>query len=118
VIRERRAGGKRVLNRRKLFDLRWGARPIPVVEVIAEEVLVVLVVPGVAFLRGGLLFLFFLCGFDWLELFGGTSSSIGFSTISWLRSSDNSSVDIGSSLIACCSDGVRISFWTSLVWSF
>ena len=48
----------------------------------------------------------------------GTSSSIGFSTISWFRRSDSSSVDIGSSLIACCSDGVRISFWTSFVCSF
>ena len=48
----------------------------------------------------------------------GTSSSSGFSTISWFRRSESSSVDIGSSLIACCSDGVRISFWTSLVCSF
>src|SRR5215203_4111293 len=48
----------------------------------------------------------------------GTSSSIGFSTISWLSNSESSSVDIGSSLIACCNDGVRISFWTSLVCSF
>src|SRR5206468_12937963 len=31
---------------------------------------------------------------------------------------ESSSVDIGSSLIACCSDGVRISFWTSFVCSF
>ncbi len=48
----------------------------------------------------------------------GTSSSIGFSTISWLSRSESSSVDIGRSLIACWSDGVRISFWTSLVCSF
>ena len=48
----------------------------------------------------------------------GTSSSMGFSTISWLSSSASSSVDIGSSLIACCRDGVRMSFWTSRACSF
>jgi hypothetical protein len=75
-------------------------RPVAVIEIIAEEIFVVAVVPGLTLLRFGLVGFFNL----------GTSSSIGFSTTSWFSKSASSSVDIGSSLIACCSDGVRMSF--------
>ena len=42
------------------------------------------------------------------------SSRSGFSSSSWLRTSWSSSFDSCSSLIACCSEGVMISFWLSL----
>ena len=70
VIGERRRRGERVLDRRELLDLGRRARPVPVVEVVAEEILVVLVVPGVALFLRGLFFLLFLRRFDRLELFG------------------------------------------------
>ena len=109
------AGGReRVLDRRQLFDFLRRARAVAVIEVVAEEVLVVGVVPGVG------LFGWSACrprpsrpaaaaSAGWSSSVG-TSSSIGFSTISWFSRSASSSVDIGSSLIACCSDGVRMSF--------
>ena len=70
MIGERCRRGQRVLDRRKLFDLGRRARPVPVVKVVAEEILVILIVPGVALFRRRLFFLFFLRGFDRLELFG------------------------------------------------
>jgi hypothetical protein len=45
--------------------------PIAIVEIVAEEVFVVLVVPGVALLFLGLVFLLFLLGLDGLQLFRG-----------------------------------------------
>ena len=121
VIGQRAGRRERVLDRRQLLDLLGRLRPVAVVEVVAEEVLVVLVVPGVGLVRL-LLGLRLFLGLERPRPAAGPRSepppSIGFSTISWLRRSDSSSVDIGSSLIACCSDGVRISFWTSFVCSF
>ena len=71
--------------------------------------LVVGVVPGIGLLRRRLL------GFGLLRLLllAGWSSSVGTSSSRVLdhlliERSDSSSVDIGSSLIACCSDGVRM----------
>ena len=110
---ERAAGRQRVLDRRQLLDLRRRPRPVAVVEVVAEEVLVVLVVPGVGLLRPlacRLPAFPACCCSAGCSSSVGTSSSSGFSTISWFSRSDSSSVDIGSSLIACCSDGVRMSF--------
>ena len=52
VIGERRRGRERVLDRRKLFDFLRRVRPVAVVEVVAEEILVVAVVPGVALFLG------------------------------------------------------------------
>jgi hypothetical protein len=101
MVRERLARRERVLDRRELLDFGWCARPIAVIEIVAEEVLVILVVPGVALFLVLLLFLFLLSLLDRLYSSVGTSSSMGFSTISWLSSSDSSSVDIGRSLIAC-----------------
>ena len=118
MIGERAAGRERVLDRRQLFDFLRRARPVAVVEVLAEEILVVLVVPGVVFLLGGASSFSAACGSAACRSSVGTSSSSGFSTTSWLSRSASSSVDIGSSLIACCSDGVRISFCASLVCSF
>ena len=121
MIGQRRAGRERVLDRRQLLDFLRRARPIAVVEIVAEEVFVVLVVPGVGLLSCLLRRLVFFrrrCASAGCSSSVGTSSSIGFSTISWFRRSASSSVDIGSSLMACCSDGVRISFWTSFVCSF
>ena len=117
VIGQRRAGRERVLDRRQLFDFLRRARAIAVVEVVAEEVLVVGVVPRSrscpwACPRR-------LLSRAWVSAACsssvGTSSSSGFSTTSWLRRSASSNVDIGRSLIACCSDGVRISFCASFV---
>src|SRR5262249_56467010 len=45
VIRQRGGRRERVLDRRELLDFRRRARAVPVVEVIAKEVLVVGVVP-------------------------------------------------------------------------
>ena len=70
VIRERLAGRERVLDRRELLDLGRRARPVAVVEIVAEEVLVVLVVPGVALLLVLLLFRFLRCRLDRLEFLG------------------------------------------------
>ena len=56
VVRERRRRRERVLDRREFLDLLRRARPVAVVEVVAEEVLVVLVVPGVGLLLLGRLF--------------------------------------------------------------
>ena len=72
VIGERAGGRERVLDRRQLLDLRRRARAVAVVEVVAEEVLVVGVVPGVG-LFGGRLVGFGLLGlllFSRLQLFG------------------------------------------------
>ena len=99
VIRQRAGRRQRVFDRRQLFHLRRRARAIAVVEVVAEEVLVVGVVPGIGLfsrrlLGFGLLRLLLLGG---LELFGRHLLEQGFSTISWFKRSDSSSVDIGSS---------------------
>jgi hypothetical protein len=60
VVRKRRGRRQRVLDRWEFFDLGRRPRPVAVVEVVAEEVLVVLVVPGVGLFLGGLLFLLLL----------------------------------------------------------
>ena len=54
VVGERAGRRERVLDRRQLLDLRRRARAVAVVEVVAEEVLVVGVVPGVGLFGGGL----------------------------------------------------------------
>ena len=60
VVGQRRAGRERVLDRRQLLDLLRRARAVAVVQVVAEEVLVVGVVPGVGLVGLGLeLALFF-----------------------------------------------------------
>ena len=113
VVGERGRSRERVLDWRQLLDFRWGPRPVAVVQVVAEEVLVVRVVPGIAFFGGRLVGVGFSCACccsAGCSSSVGTSSSRGFSTISWFSRSASSSVDIGSSLIACCSDGVRMSF--------
>ena len=51
MIGERARRGQRVFDRRQLVDLLRRARPVPVVEVIAEEIFVILVVPGVGLVR-------------------------------------------------------------------
>ncbi len=51
VIGQRAGCGQGVLDRRQFLDFLRSARPIAVVEVVAEEVLVVLVVPGVGLVR-------------------------------------------------------------------
>ena len=65
--------GQRVLDRRQLLDLLRGARPIAIVEIVAEKVFVILVVPGIGFVgllvwlglfRGG-------AGVSWLKFLGG-----------------------------------------------
>ena len=56
VVGERGRRRERVLDRRKFLDFLRRARPVAVVEVVAEEVLVVLVVPGVGLLLLGRLF--------------------------------------------------------------
>jgi hypothetical protein len=72
MVGERGGRRQRVLDRRQLLDLGRRPRPIAVVQVIAEEVLVVLVVPAVGlFLVGRFLLLLFRCGLDRLELLGG-----------------------------------------------
>ena len=71
VIRERRRGRQRVLDRRQLLDFLRRARAVAVVEVVAEEVLVVGVVPGVGLVGGRLLGgLLGLLLFGRLELLG------------------------------------------------
>ena len=57
----------RTSSRRKLFDLRRRARAVAVVEIVAEEVLVVGVVPLVGLLGGGLV----RVGLVRLDLLGG-----------------------------------------------
>ena len=66
VIGERRGRRERVLDRRQLLDLRRRPRPVAVVQVVAEEVLVVGVVPGVGLFDRGLRF----AGFSGLLLLG------------------------------------------------
>src|SRR5882672_7516180 len=56
VVRQRCRRRERVLDRRQLLHLGRRARPVPVVQIVAEEIFVILVVPGVLFL----LRLFFL----------------------------------------------------------
>ncbi len=85
VIGQRARRRERVLDRRQLLDFLRRARPIAVVQVVAEEVLVVLVVPGVGLV--GLLLGLGLSRASAAASAGcsssvGTSSSIGFSTIS------------------------------------
>jgi hypothetical protein len=53
VVRERTARRERVLDRRKLSHLLRHLRAIAVIEVLAEEILVVRVVPAVGLLRLG-----------------------------------------------------------------
>ena len=55
VVRERRGRRERVLDRRQFLDLRRRARAVAVVQVVAEEVLVVGVVPLVGLLGARLL---------------------------------------------------------------
>ena len=63
VIGQRRRRRERVLDRRKLFDFLRRVRPVAVVEIVAEEIFVVAVVPGVALFLG--------LGFGLLDLRGG-----------------------------------------------
>jgi len=60
VIGQRAGGGQRVFDRRELFDFLRRARPVAVVEVVAEEILVILIVPRIRFVA--LLFRFGLFG--------------------------------------------------------
>ena len=55
VIGQRRAGRQRVLDRRELLDLGRHPRPVAVVHVVVEEVLVVVVFPVVGLAFGGAL---------------------------------------------------------------
>ena len=72
MIGERCAGRERVLDRRQLAHFLRRAWAVAVVQVLAEEVLVVLIVPGVGLL---LLWRFFFFGlllcFSGLEILGG-----------------------------------------------
>ena len=124
VVGQRRAGRQRVLDRRQLLDLGRHPRAIAVVQVVVEEVLVVVVFPVVGLALGArcascssALSVAGWASAAWRSS-DGISSSRGFSTTSWLSMSASSSVDIGSSLIACCNDGVRMSFCESFAWSF
>jgi hypothetical protein len=56
MIRERARRRERVLDWRQLFDFRRRAGPVAVVEILAEEVLVVRVVPAVGALDVGFVF--------------------------------------------------------------
>ena len=101
--------GERVLDGRQLRDL-GGARAavLAVVEVVLEELLDVDLLQRVVALGSSLrLLLRDLVGGRAPP--GGTSSSSGFSITSCSSTSASSSVVRGSSLIACWSDGVRIS---------
>jgi hypothetical protein len=72
MVRERAGRRQRVLDGRQLLDLLRRPRPVPVVEVVSEKVLVILIVPGVR-LVGLLLRLGFLRrrrGIDRLQLLG------------------------------------------------
>jgi hypothetical protein len=73
VIGERAGGREGVLDRRQLLHLLRRLGTIAVVEVVAEEIFVVLVVPGVGLigLLFGLSLLLGLGGFGRLELLGG-----------------------------------------------
>ena len=53
VVRQRGDGRERVLDRRKLLDLARDPRSIAVVEIVAEKVRVIGVIPCVLFLGGG-----------------------------------------------------------------
>ena len=53
VVGQRGRGGEGVLDRRELLDFLRRPRPVPVVEIVAEEILVVLVVPGIGLLLLG-----------------------------------------------------------------
>ena len=71
VIGQRAGGRERVLDRRQFLDLRRRPRPVAVVQIVAEEVLVVGVVPRVGLLGGLLgLRLFGLLLLGGLELLG------------------------------------------------
>jgi hypothetical protein len=72
VVRERPRRRQGVLDRRELFDLGGSPRTVAVVEVVAEEILVVGVVPAVGLFRRRLVGfrLFGLLLFSRLELFG------------------------------------------------
>jgi len=76
MIGERRRRRQRVLDRGQFLDFGRCPRPVAVVQVVAEEVVVVGVVPGIRLFDRGLRFLLFGL------LLLGTSSSRGFSTIS------------------------------------
>src|SRR5688500_19175317 len=73
VIGERGAGRERVLDRRQLFDFLRRARAVAVVEIIAEEVFVIRVVPRIVGLLLRFVFGFFLFrrGLGGLQLFRG-----------------------------------------------
>jgi hypothetical protein len=51
MVGERACRREGVLDRRQLFDFLRGAGPVAVVQVVAEEILVILVVPGVGLVR-------------------------------------------------------------------
>ncbi len=72
VIRERARGRERVLDRRQLLHFLRRLGAVAVVEILAEEVLVVLIVPGVGLVRLliGLGFFRRLGGFGGLQLLG------------------------------------------------
>ena len=84
VVRQRARRRQRVLDRRQLLDFLRRPRAVAVVQVVAEEILVVLIVPGVGLVG--------CCSGSDFSCVGaasagcrssvGTSSSIGFSTIS------------------------------------
>jgi hypothetical protein len=71
VVGERGRRGERVLDWRQFLHFRRGARAVAVVQVVAEEVVVIGVVPGVGLLGGGLgLLLFRLLLLRRLQLLG------------------------------------------------
>ena len=71
MVGERRGRRQRVLDRRELAYLLRRTRTVAVVKVVAEEVLVVLIVPGIALGgRFGGRLLLLLRGFRRLKIFG------------------------------------------------
>ena len=69
MVGQRGRRRERVLDRRQFLDLGRRAGPVAVIQVVAEEIFVVLIVPGIFFLFR-FFFLLFLRGLDGLELFG------------------------------------------------
>ena len=73
MVGQGRRRRQRVFNRRKLADFLRRPRPIRVVQVVSEEVLVILIVPGIALARrvvGVRLVLFLRLRLGGLEIFG------------------------------------------------
>ena len=72
MVGERRGRRQRVLDRRQFLDFGRRPRPVAVVQVVAEEVVVVGVVPGIRLLDRGLRFLLLgLLLLGGLQLLGG-----------------------------------------------